>query len=245
MANLSEGQENILDQVYLASPCEARWEDMAGDDKVRHCTLCSLNVYNIEAMTTREAQEFFADGKDGRRICARFYRRQDGTIITSDCPRGLKAIRDGYQKVYRRVAAFLTLFLGLGGSAIAQNQRREMPVKPGKIMMVQPWNATESSTAAERALQEKLASQMEKEKTIFSKERVNLLLQLAQVYRQEKAAAKEEGRQCHFKGYAQICFNSALSIAQNLKDPALTKQVESKMKEANAADERSAGKTGD
>ena len=68
-----------------------------------------------------------------------------------------------------------------------------------------------------------------------------MLLQLAQVYRQEKAATKDESQQCHFKGYAQICFNSALSIAQNLKDQALTKQVESKMKEANAADESSAG----
>jgi hypothetical protein len=79
----------MIERIRIASPCSANWEQMAGDDRVRHCTECRLNVYNFAAMTRSEAERVIEE-REGR-LCARIYRRADGTILTKDCPVGLRA----------------------------------------------------------------------------------------------------------------------------------------------------------
>ena len=83
---LVEGR--VLDDIRIAAPCPASWARMRGDRRKRFCTLCRRHVYNLSAMTRTEA-EAFVRGSDGRR-CARFFRRIDGTVITSDCAVGLR-----------------------------------------------------------------------------------------------------------------------------------------------------------
>ncbi len=80
-----------FDHLRIASPCRASWDQMAGDDRVRHCDLCNLHVYNIARMTRKQTETLIANTEG--RICARLYLREDGTIITRDCPVGLRAIR--------------------------------------------------------------------------------------------------------------------------------------------------------
>ena len=81
----------LLDQVHIAAPCPVKWEAMSGDDRTRHCSICRLNVFNLSDMTDREAEDFLAE-KSGR-VCVRYYMRADGKVMTSDCPRGVKALR--------------------------------------------------------------------------------------------------------------------------------------------------------
>jgi len=81
-----------LSSIRIASPCPADWNKMVGDDRVRHCAECNLNVYNLSAMTERQARQLL-DGNSGKRICLRLYRRADGTIITQDCPWGFRALK--------------------------------------------------------------------------------------------------------------------------------------------------------
>ena len=69
-----------LDRLRIASPCPASWEQMTGDDRARFCELCNLQVYNIAELTAREARSLIANTEG--RICARLYRRADGTVIT-------------------------------------------------------------------------------------------------------------------------------------------------------------------
>jgi hypothetical protein len=76
-----------LDDVRIATPCPASWADMSGDDRKRQCAECRLNVYNLSAMTRAEATAFLEQSEG--RVCVRFYRRIDGTVLTSDCPVGL------------------------------------------------------------------------------------------------------------------------------------------------------------
>jgi hypothetical protein len=83
------GALTILDDICIATPCRANWDDMTGDDRVRECALCARSVYNIAAMTSEEATALIA-GREGR-LCARLFRRADGTIVTADCP----TIEDG------------------------------------------------------------------------------------------------------------------------------------------------------
>lgn len=76
--------------LRIASPCSAKWEEMKGTDWMRHCTECNLNVYNFSEMTWKEVECLVAS-RQGR-LCARFYRRADGTMLTQDCPKGLRAV---------------------------------------------------------------------------------------------------------------------------------------------------------
>ncbi|HEX7289229.1 MAG TPA: carboxypeptidase-like regulatory domain-containing protein [Candidatus Angelobacter sp.] len=87
---------------------------MAGDERVRFCSECTLNVYNLSEMTRREAEQLIATHEG--RLCVRFYRRADGTIITQNCPRGLRVL---IQRVSRVAGAALSAIMGLG-FAVAQ-----------------------------------------------------------------------------------------------------------------------------
>jgi hypothetical protein len=76
----------ILGALRVASPCSARWDDMKGDERVRFCASCGKNVYDPSEMTSEEAEVLLR--ANAELPCVRFYRRKDGTILTSDCPRG-------------------------------------------------------------------------------------------------------------------------------------------------------------
>ena len=102
-----------LDEVRVAAPCPADWEKMVGDERVRYCGSCSLHVYNLSGMTKREA-EVLVTSTEGR-LCVRFYRRADGTILTRNCPVGLSAIRRRVARVVGSVlSALVAFFVGLG-----------------------------------------------------------------------------------------------------------------------------------
>lgn len=70
---------------------------MIGDDRVRHCSQCNLNVYNLSAMSGREAEELVSK-REGR-MCVRFYRRKDGTVLTRNCPVGLTVVMQRVSRV--------------------------------------------------------------------------------------------------------------------------------------------------
>jgi hypothetical protein len=85
---------------------------MAGDERVRHCTLCSLNVYNFQEMTRDEIRALLVE-KEGR-VCARIYRRADGTMLTSDCPSGFEVLR---QRMSRFAAALTAALFSVSAFA--------------------------------------------------------------------------------------------------------------------------------
>lgn len=103
----TESRTVDLDKIELAFPCPMKWEDMVGDDRERFCQSCALNVYNLSSMSKKEAEEFLMLRSENR-ICLNFKRRKDGTVITDNCPRALRAVRDRTLKV---VAAFANAIL--------------------------------------------------------------------------------------------------------------------------------------
>jgi hypothetical protein len=103
---------NTLDHVRIAAPCKADWDLMLGSERVRFCGQCNLNVYNLSSMTRSDAESLIA--RTEGRLCVRFYRRRDGSIITKDCPVGLLAIRRRLSNVARAITSMaLGLFAGL------------------------------------------------------------------------------------------------------------------------------------
>ncbi len=110
----------MLKGIRVASPCTANWDEMRGDDRVRFCGSCEKNVFNLSGMTEEEAESLLE--ATNAQICVRFYQREDGTVLTSDCPVGALAVR----KKRRRIAAasvasvFAMLAVACGGEVDGQ-----------------------------------------------------------------------------------------------------------------------------
>jgi hypothetical protein len=81
----------VLDNIRIAAPCKEDWSKMQGDDRVRHCTKCDQDVFNLSALTREQAESLIRD-KRGE-LCARYFKRKDGTVITQDCPIGQRTRR--------------------------------------------------------------------------------------------------------------------------------------------------------
>jgi len=62
---------------------------MRGNDRIRFCKECNLNVYNFSAMTLVEIEDLTLH-REGR-LCARLYQRSDGKVLTKNCPVGFRA----------------------------------------------------------------------------------------------------------------------------------------------------------
>ena len=76
----------------IASPCNEKWDDMSGDAKCRHCTLCDKKVYDFAAMSDEEILDLVKPSKKDPN-CAYVFRREDGTIMLEDCPNGIQDLK--------------------------------------------------------------------------------------------------------------------------------------------------------
>lgn len=99
---------NPMNNLKIASPCSANWDEMVGDNRKRFCGECKLNVYNLSGMSKTEAENLIENAEG--RLCVRFYKREDGTVLTKDCPVGWAAIKS---RVSKTAAAFASLIIGL------------------------------------------------------------------------------------------------------------------------------------
>ncbi len=99
---------NPLDNIKIASPCGANWNEMIGNNRKRYCAECKLNVYNLSDMTREEAENFLINSEG--RVCLRIFRRNDGTVLTQDCPVGWAKIK---RKISRMATAALAMFAGI------------------------------------------------------------------------------------------------------------------------------------
>jgi hypothetical protein len=103
----------VLESLRIATPCNADWDDMKGDEAVRFCGKCEKNVYNLSALSRAEAESLVQE-REGR-LCVRLYQRADGTVLTSDCPVGVqkKRLRQRVWASISGAAASLMLVFGV------------------------------------------------------------------------------------------------------------------------------------
>jgi hypothetical protein len=109
----------VLPNIRVATPCTADWNQMVGDDRVRHCATCDKDVFNLSAMTREDAEALVV--ATAGNLCARYYQRKDGTILLADCTVGVA------QKRKRRVIAAGAAMLLAGGGATAWWMKHKQP----------------------------------------------------------------------------------------------------------------------
>ena len=123
-----------LEEIRIAEPCNADWERMAGDERVRFCDGCRKNVYNLSAMNRAEAEALVRE-MEGR-LCVRFYQRRDGTVLTDNCPVGVRKARAWLSVQLAGIAAtFATLFaLGTANRPVEMGKMVEPKPTPFRIL---------------------------------------------------------------------------------------------------------------
>lgn len=107
---------NPLDNIKIASPCAADWNAMIGNNRQRYCGDCKLNVYNLSGMSRTEAENLLMQSEG--RVCVRYFRRSDGTVLTKDCPVGWQAVKMRMSRFWTATASLLfTVFGSIGLTA--------------------------------------------------------------------------------------------------------------------------------
>jgi hypothetical protein len=101
-----------LDHLKIAAPCSADWDQMFSfeGERVRFCSQCNLSVYNLSDMSRQEAEDLIT--KTEGRLCVRFYQKADGSVLTQNCPVGLK-------KIKRRAALVAQFVVGMALSFVS------------------------------------------------------------------------------------------------------------------------------
>ena len=114
--------EELLTHVRVAAPCAVSWETMAGGDRVRSCERCQHKVYNLSEMSAVDAAALLKNSEG--KLCVRFYRRSDGTVMTRDCPVGARAVR---VRLAKGISVAFASLMTVCGLSLVNKPRAEYP----------------------------------------------------------------------------------------------------------------------
>jgi hypothetical protein len=106
--------KNFLKNLTVASPCVADWNSMTGNDQVRFCEHCSLDVHNLSSMTRSQAERLVA--RSNGRLCVQYIHDPYGGPVTLPVGQKLHHIS---RRVSQIAAGAFTAALSVT-SAIAQ-----------------------------------------------------------------------------------------------------------------------------
>jgi ankyrin repeat protein len=98
--------------MIIPAPCDADWDAMVGNDHVRFCEHCNLQVTNLSGITRQEAIGLVARSQG--RLCVRFEQSADGSVLTKQASPKLHQIA---RRVSRIAAGAFTATLGLSTAA--------------------------------------------------------------------------------------------------------------------------------
>lgn len=106
--------KHFLNNATIPSPCRADWNSMMGNDQVRFCEHCNLDVHNLSRMTRNQAARLVA--RSNGRLCVRYHHDAAGQPLTLPVRQKLHQIG---RRVSRVAAGAFTATLSVT-SAVAQ-----------------------------------------------------------------------------------------------------------------------------
>lgn len=65
------------DQLHIAEPCTADWEQMSGDERRRFCGQCQRHVHDLNQLTETEALDLLENQDE---VCVQYRAQVDGTV---------------------------------------------------------------------------------------------------------------------------------------------------------------------
>lgn len=133
--------KNFLSNMTIPSPCTADWSSMIGNEQVRFCEHCSLEVHNLSLMTRNQAERLVAKSKG--RLCVRYHYHPASKPLNLTAPQKLHHIS---RRVSRIAAGAFSATLSIT-SAMAQNSTSSQTPNVDTATATQPntrWTARSS-----------------------------------------------------------------------------------------------------
>jgi hypothetical protein len=103
-----------LTSVPLERPCEVPWDEMVGDDRVRHCAQCARDVLDLSAMSALEAEIRLLNAGT-HQPCIRYAIDRTGAVLHTEPPRA-------HTPPSRSIAAAAALGVTLGAAVVGAEE---------------------------------------------------------------------------------------------------------------------------
>lgn len=117
-----------LEQLNVAEPCHASWNQMRGNGTGRFCNHCQKTVHDLTAMPREEAERLLC--RSGGELCVRFTKGADGQVLTLDYQTHTGKRRWSW-KMWTVIALIGALTVGVVNAAIFGTR-----VIPGKTVIM-------------------------------------------------------------------------------------------------------------
>lgn len=113
-------------ELRVVSPCTEDWNAMIGDERVRHCSVCDRDVFDLAEMTAAQVTAMLE--ARGEAPCVRMKRRADGTLVTADaCPEPPRS------RVLAAAAVTAAATAIVAGGALVADEGREHCTRPAQV----------------------------------------------------------------------------------------------------------------
>jgi len=141
--------KHFLKNLTIPEPCAADWNSMVGNDQVRFCEHCSLDVHNLSLLTRSQAERLVS--RSNGRLCIRYHQDSAGRHLTLPLAQKLHGIG---RRVSRLAAGAFTATLSIS-SAVAQNSASSLSDSSTAPNVIQPevrvsFNSSIAGTVADQ-----------------------------------------------------------------------------------------------
>lgn len=69
-----------LENFEVPKPCSMNWDEMTGNEEIRHCGKCQHQIYNISEMPKRRALKVL--NQPNERVCISYLQDEQNQVIT-------------------------------------------------------------------------------------------------------------------------------------------------------------------
>jgi hypothetical protein len=125
--------------LRISSPCPESWDAMPGDDRIRFCNRCNLNVYNLAVMSREETDALVRKNKG--RLCGRLYLRGNRKATLRDCAGGRRV-----KLIRRAITLAVLLVIGAVSWLLRKVEEPDRSIHPPLIRKALNWIDPEQQT---------------------------------------------------------------------------------------------------
>ncbi|HRH46035.1 MAG TPA: hypothetical protein PKY82_30610 [Pyrinomonadaceae bacterium] len=69
-----------LENFEVPKPCSMNWDEMKGNEEIRHCDRCQHQIYNLSEMPTRRALKVL--NQPDEKVCVTYLQDDNNKVIT-------------------------------------------------------------------------------------------------------------------------------------------------------------------
>ena len=123
-----------LENFEVPQPCSMNWDEMTGNEEIRHCDRCQHQIYNLSEMPKRRALKVL--NQPNEKVCVTYLQDEQNQVITQN-----------YFGIFKRnfvkfVSAVLAIIFSLTSIQAMQTKngklKKKKIVKHRKYKKVQP-----------------------------------------------------------------------------------------------------------